>query len=175
MIFDYEIKSSQSEFNMATWCTEKSEHALAALARNVDDIKANSHIDQSLRDSILSNLWYGISYTTKLLAFGCGAQWGISDPDVVFENGYRGFEILMVRYGLLIETAQDRKQKRIDHFLLKLDSLLAGSRVPNRTLLHELLESGEIEHRIIKQIGSKIELVTMGKIHWQTFVTIVNW
>ncbi len=170
MTIDYEIKCSQSEFNMAAWCTEKSEYALAALARNVDSIKANPQLDQSFRDSMLSNLWYGISYTTKLLAFGCGVQWDANDPDVVFENGYHGFETLMVRYGLLAETAQGRKQKTIDHFLLKLESLLAGPRTPNRTFLHELLESGYIEHRIVQQIRSQLELVTMGQMQWQTFV-----
>lgn len=167
---EHEIKSSQFPYNMAAWCNEKAEHSLASIAHTVDQVRPNGELGKKAKESILSELSYAVWDASKLLAFSCGAIWEVSDSDIIFTEGYAGLEKVMVRYGLLQETTEDKKQKHNAQFLSRLQILLEGQRDPNRTLLHEHLAGTDIKHAILDDIANLLEKVTMGEMEWVFFV-----
>ena len=174
MEMDHEIRSSQFPHNMAAWCNEKAEHSLASLARTLEQVREVREMSQTMKDSLLQELWFAVSDTSKLLAFSCGAEWDPSDADTVFEQGYLGLERVMVRYGMLQETSQDRQRKRLEQFLSRLETLLEGPRAPNRTMIHEALAGTPLQHPLLDEFGSLIESVSMGEMQWDAFVPLAR-
>ena len=176
---EYEIKSSDSPYNinMAPWCNEKAEFSLVSIVRAIDKIRETKELEEETKESILSELSTAVFNISKLLSFSCGAHWDTSDPDIIFIEGYTGLEKVMVKYGMLEETTEDRKPKEIKRslpdfqaLLVNLQTLLEGPRNPNRTLLHEFLVKIEFKHPLLDEIKESLEQVTMGEIEWSSFV-----
>ncbi len=84
---------------MAGWCNEKAEHSLASISRALDEARTLVNRDGIEKESLLMNFSFAIWDASKLLAFSCGAEWSTSDPEIIFEQGYAGFEKVLVRYG----------------------------------------------------------------------------
>lgn len=166
----HEIRSSQFPHNMAAWCNEKAEHSLASIARALDEARSLVVRDGIEKDFLFMNFSFSIWDASKLLAFSCGAEWNPSDADIIFEQGYAGFEKVLVRYGLLNETSEDKRRKLRENFIHQLEILLDGDRTPNRTLLHELIAKNDLKHPKIDKLSDMLEKVTMGEVTWDVFV-----
>ena len=59
-------------------------------------------------------------------------------------------------------------------FCDSLSRLLSGTRSPNRTLVHVLLNRTTLDHPIVEQTTRLIELVTMGQMQWPEFCTVLD-
>ncbi len=155
---------------MAAWCHEKAEHSLASIARALDEARSLVVRDGVEKEILLMNFSFAIWDASKLLAFSCGADWNPSDPEIIFEQGYAGFEKVLVRYGLLDETSEDKQRKLRENFIHQLEILLDGDRTPNRTLLHELIAKKDLRHPKLDRLSDMLEKVTMGEMAWAVFV-----
>lgn len=165
---EFEIRSSDSTYNMSAWCTEKALNVVEALARLVDAQKSNKTASPEI---VSNNLYAALWDATKLLSFSCGAKWSPSDRDVIFEDGIDGLEKVKIRYGLPSSVLSRIESTKT---LIVLSSeLLVSERSVNRTSLHELLDKyGHLTHPILESVRDKLEKVTMGEMEWQTFTTL---
>lgn len=162
----HEVRATGFELNMAGWCAEKSEGAVASIVRSLSLLK---NIDGT--ESAQAQLRLALGYATKLYAFGMGAEWCMDDPALVLEHGV---EALTVAYGGLAETAQDRSREN-DRLYAAIEALLAGPASPNRTQLHELLRTERYRQNArLVRFAELLEQVTQGELTWTEFVGAAN-
>jgi hypothetical protein len=181
---------------MAGWLWEKSENSLKEVMELMKLLKGNISTKQrfkdnplapyetqkmTLQDEINEVLQALLFDMTKIYSFSVGSKWEVTDRDLILENLDDGLEQLQIKYGLLKKTKKQERQERYNEFIQKLNDLLNGEKVPNRTLLHELFRDNDkfidektILGRILGSIEDELEKVTHGDQDWETFVTNAN-
>ncbi|MFZ5586549.1 MAG: hypothetical protein ACOZHQ_11515 [Thermodesulfobacteriota bacterium] len=164
------VRTPKFPFNMASWCSEKSQSVLFTFTTLLSMINRCTDLNQETREYLQAIISGGIWNGSKLLALSCGADWQPMDADDIFGKGREGLENILVEYGLLSETSQDRIKWNILQFYISIEALVDGPRVPNRTLLHALLAKRELDHSGVTLISELLEKVTMGDLDWDKFV-----
>jgi len=157
------MTSPRFQFDMADWCVEKAAHVVDQLARLLDDVRG----DRDERDSVVENaIGMALWNATKVLAFASGGEWSPGDRDTIMEAGYKGYENVAVKYGVLDETEAQSQARKIREFEASFRDLVVGPRSPNRKLLHVLLTRCGLSHPLIERLADLLEEVTMGRLEW---------
>lgn len=170
---EFLIQSSQFPYNMALWCNEKTKCITADIAHIIDILNSNNDISESTKQLIKEYLYSMSIDATKILAFSCGEIWAHNDADLIFDNGYNGYEQVLANYKLLKVTPNQKRKEEITEFLNKFRQAITGERY-NSTLIHELLVQYDIKNQLIDNITCKIEEVTNGQETWENFVKFSN-
>lgn len=99
-------ENTGADVDMDPWVREKLTHTLRALAQMIDEcrkppdtIQANT--EESVQESLQGHLHVAIFNNTKILALFSDRVWDVSDKDMVFSEGYKGYMKLLEKYGLL--------------------------------------------------------------------------
>lgn len=95
---DHEVRSSNYNYNMASWCTEKSDNIVKCLSSIVELIGNNPNVSGKLREDVELYLAPALWDATKMLSFSCGAEWSTEDRDLIMENGKCGYNELIKKY-----------------------------------------------------------------------------
>ena len=161
--------STQFPYDMSGWCAEKSEMVTEELALLIDDLRKDDNIEKDIKEKIWGFVYPALYNSTKLLSFFCGAEWSTGDREIIFDKGYKGYEELSVKYGLIEETTESKEKKEIERFIRRFRTYLDGSRYPNRTFIHDLLQSKKLKHPIINDLSDITEKVTLGEIDWENY------
>lgn len=171
----YKIQvSTTGEINWSPWCSEKARTVVQGLAHLVDLFESRPDIPSDVREQFLNDTPWMLANATKLLSFGCGAEWTGQDGDLIAEGGYEGYETVAVRYGLLRETTHNGRIRKISEFIDRVSVLLDGPRAPNRTFLHDVLRDCMLKHPTIDRIATLLDQVTMGELSWGEFVPLAR-
>lgn len=172
---DFEIRSSVYPYNMTNWCIEKSITVMSRLARVVHELRLQNEAapNQAIMN-MLYDLYPALNDGTKILAFSCGAVWSKQHPELIFNEGYPGFEKVASEYGILDETNPTEQEWRplaeeLNTFLSEIKTLLDGPRSPSRTLIHQRISSSRLRSPVIEQIDQLVDSVTMGETDWESF------
>lgn len=95
---------------MAPWLAEKAQSVLLSLINLYESCKA-SNLAQEEMDEIRSKklgifpavheISIAVHDCTKILAFATGSVWDTTDPDMIIENGRVGYDVVLLKYGLM--------------------------------------------------------------------------
>ncbi|NJO83858.1 MAG: hypothetical protein HC828_14395 [Blastochloris sp.] len=170
---DHQIVSSQYPYNMANWCTEKARHILDGIVYFLE-WTWDQQMPGDYKEIEGISLYSAIHDATKLLSFGCGATWSFEDPELIYRDGREGYNTVLSKYGLLKGQKIKGTQQQVRDFIERLEELLQGERVPNRTLIHELIQSSQLKRTHVDKIESLIENVTMDDLEWDDFVVLAK-
>ena len=145
------------------WAAMKSRNVVEQLAKLIDQLSGNSN-----ESECLDNLSRALYDATKLMAEFNNADWDPADRDIVVERGYAGFEELLVKYGMLKETTEEKKRNQIMAAVNEMRQLLEGNRAPNRTLIHEIL--GPLpDDPWIAMLKALTEQVSIDQLQWEGY------
>lgn len=183
--FVHEITSSEYPWNMAGWCSEKAENVVWALARLSEGLKKNHDMDEEVREGFEFFVHSALYDATKLLSFAAGAPWDPDHRDLVAEFGIRGYEELLVLYGLMDETSLDREQrewyesldrrdKELRDLAYRVRGLVAQPRGEARVPLFELLHSCAHDVGEVRTMREWTEAVTQGEVDWDPYVATMR-
>lgn len=169
----YEIMSSQEPYDMAHWCEEKSTNVTKNLSHLIDSINLNVNLPKDEKERLLDYIYNALWDATKLLAFSTGANWHTDDRDIIFNNGYEGYEEIAVRYGILESTKKAEINNSLDSIVNELRTLLDGQR-SNRTIIHELLDKSPLKNPMIDSVKTYTESVSLGELSWSEYNILVK-
>lgn len=153
--------------DMKHWAMEKSSHAVEAMVKAVDALR-RSEVDDEHIDTARFLLENGMYDAIKILSFCCEAKFSPSDAQLVRSEGWRGYEVVAVKYGLLDETTTDTKIRRLTRFIESVRQNLQKSRADGRREIHELLISCNLDYAPIAEISDLTEDLTMGTLDWDS-------
>lgn len=168
---DIVMQSASYPYNMAGWCVEKSSTAVEDLARTIDFLKTTS-LSKAEREEAERLLGASLYNSTKVLSFACGAEWKVSDSQVIVDKGYEGWEEVAVRYGLVESTRAGRRARALLSVLKRLEEVLRMEQVQRRTLAHEVLAAFREEDPGIESLREALENVTFGRMKWDEFASL---
>ncbi len=171
-----DIRSSDYDYNMAPWLAEKSQYILEGLVAIYEDFRKKDNLPNDLMD-ILTTYLSGIFYdATKILSFASGGEWSISDRSIIIEKGKKGLEEVLVSYGLLEETTEEKTKRqtfeKVENLVNKLKELLKEPRYEARPRIHKLLLKEGFDDTIVNQISDLTEDVTMGELPWDRYIKL---
>jgi hypothetical protein len=180
------IMSEQYRFDMGPWLCEKTEAALETVIDLIQTMKGNIPDKkpyeqygnyttlQELFDEAISGVLWDL---TKIYSFSTGGNWDPSDRDIISTELNDGLEKIQKKYGLIDKTQKEEKDEKYKCFLSKLNELLSGGSVPNRTFVNELFDKNiefinqnTIQGRILKNIEKELDKVNLGETTWEDFV-----
>ena len=173
-----EIRSSQSPHDMSWWLTEKAQHVLQFMVYLYEDFRERDDLPEQFIEDFMFYLYPILSDSTKILSFSSGAEWSTEDRALILDEGRPGLEKVLVRYGLLHETTEEKTKHElpssINGFVSGLEELLAGTKDPSRTLINELLSTTRINEPILDKIEKLTENINMGELPWEEYVDSAN-
>ncbi|PSU88132.1 hypothetical protein [Photobacterium kishitanii] len=157
--------ASNSNYDMSPWYSEKSLSVVKSLAGVVDEIRGSNN------ETIIPELLYSAIYNaTKLAAFSFGATWDINDAEMIYKNGSNDIDKLLVKYGLLDKTEEDKNSEHIKSCSLKIIELLNTEEYfESRTKIHEILakiNSKDIKWEELKELT---EQLTLKELQWDKY------
>ena len=100
---EFEIRTSEKgreNFNMAPWCSEKSENILRKLIYLIEDIK-NLDIPEEKKEELMVNIPIIESWKLFIFSNGVLTKGEISDTDLLWNEGISGLKKLMEKYGII--------------------------------------------------------------------------
>lgn len=164
------IRSSQYEYDMADWLIEKAKAMLTETTLLYESLGKSDDLSEELTYELEKRFNYILRNATKILAFACGGDWDAEDGQLIVKNGKAGLERVLVKYGLLEETSEDKRRGEIHAFLNQLKPLTYESmqiiRDKTRQVLSEAGLSSDATDRIIDLLGQ----VSKGQLNWAEFV-----
>jgi hypothetical protein len=116
-------------------------------------------IDKSSNELVRSYLSLALWDITKIASVSAGVEWHPEDRDTILREVNNGLEKLLVRYGEISETTNDKARKLATQ-VLRYSELPRGE---GRTRIHEILMESELSHPVIRELKDLIEPVTMGE------------
>jgi len=169
-----QILSSQHPGDMSGWLKEKSQSLLEKVTLLYDDLRKRDDLPEGLMNDLESYLYLVFENSTKILSFASGAEWQARDRDTIIEQGTSGLEEVLVKYGLLDETSEDKRTRKIQAFVKKFKVLVHEPGYIARTRIHEMLVKEGFEDPTTNEISDLIEKVTMGELPWEEFVNLAT-
>ncbi len=169
-----QILSSQHPGDMSGWLKEKSQSLLEQVTLLYDDLRKRDDLPEGLMNDLESYLYLVFENSTKILSFASGAEWQARDRDTIIEQGTSGLEEVLVKYGLLDETSEDKRTRKIQAFVKKFKVLVHEPGHIARTRIHEMLVKEGFEDPATNEISGLIEKVTMGELPWEEFVNLAT-
>lgn len=181
----HEIRSSEYPWDMSGWCAEKSENVVWALARLSEAVKKGRDLDENLREGIEFFVHSALHDATKLLSFAAGAPWDPDHRDLVVEFGVRGYEELLVLYGLMDETTEDREErewyasldqrdKELSDLAYRVRGLVDQARGEARVPLFELVHSCAHDVGEVHTMREWTEAVSQGEVDWVAYTAVMR-
>jgi hypothetical protein len=164
------IRSSQYEYDMADWLIEKTKALLTENTLLYENLGKSEELSEELAGGLEKRFSYIFRNATKILAFASGSDWDAEDSQLIVNNGKAGLEQVLVKYGLLEETSEDKRKGEIHAFLGRLKPLTYEStqviRDKTRQVLSEAGLGSDTTDRIIDLLGQ----VSKGQLKWAEFV-----
>jgi hypothetical protein len=162
-----------------TYILEKAVGAIRDIAHLVVTLKNPAAGEAELRKAVETALHHSLWDLTKVASAASGADWDVSDRELIINDPKHGLEQLLKRYGWITETTRERECREMAAFLADVRPLLSNpSPAPNRTLLNEVLRHTSVTGPIIDHLLQRLELVHQGKLLWDEFrhsaISILN-
>lgn len=173
--------------NMDAWDIEKSGNVLRELVEIAEMLKNKElkfetcekmiNYPETAEERFKGCLQVALHDQLKIYSSFLGENW---DPEYVFwiiEEGYEGYERVLVEMNQLKETKKD-KQRRILREMIDSLKIYVDNKNFNRTLIHETLRqyrNNAVDvSEDIQKIENNIEKVTMGEMKVEEFINIAN-
>jgi len=165
------IRSSQYEYDMADWLTEKAKAMLTETTLLYQSLGKSDALSEELVGSLEKRFDYIFRNATKMLAFASGSDWDAEDGKLIIKSGKSGLEQVLVKYGLMKETTEDKRKGEIHAFLKKLKPLAFESMQVIRDETRRILSEAKLGSGIIDSIIGLLGQVSKGKLSWDKFVS----
>ena len=163
------IRSSQHEYDMADWLIEKASSLLTEMTLLYESLGRSGNLSQEMVKEAEDRFSKMFSNTTKILAFASGGDWADGDGKLIVKEGSAGLEQVLVKYGLLDETSEDKRKKEIKSFLDNLKPLAFEPMQVVRDKTREILSTTNCGQEEINQIIDMLGSVSKGTMSWQEF------
>ncbi len=164
------IRSSQYEYDMADWLIEKSKAVLTETTLLYESLGKSEELSEELISGLEKHFGYIFRNTTKVLAFACGSDWDAEDGQLIVNSGKAGLEQVLVKYGLIEETTEDKRKGEIHAFLRKLKPLIYESMQVIRDNTRQILSEAELGSDATEKIIDLLGQVSKGKLKWDEFI-----
>jgi len=165
------IRSSQYEYDMTDWLTEKSKAMLTETTLLYESLGKSEGLSDELVGGLEKRFSYIFRNSTKLLAFASGSDWDAEDVKLIVNNARAGLEQVLVKYGLMEETTEDKIKGEIRTFLKQLKPLTFESMQIIRDETRRILAEAELGSDTTDKIINLLGQVSRGKLKWDEFVS----
>lgn len=162
---------------VSSWLSGKAQSIL----KNLLELQAYFNGRRDLPNGVKDELrwWLNLSYgdVTKILSFCSGKEWSTRDVSLMLNKGSVGLEEVLVKYGLLKETSEQKQQResieRTPEFVEFANRLWTLVHLPPRgdarTLLNKLLDEQKIKHPLYDEASRLIDEVNLGNMLWDDY------
>jgi hypothetical protein len=165
------IRSSQYEYDMADWLIEKVKAMLTEITLLYESLGKSGDLSEELVGILEKRFDYIFRNTTRILAFASGSDWDAEDGKLIINNGKAGLEQVLVKYGLMKETTEDKRKREIHAFLKQLKPLTFESMQVIRDETRRILAEAELGSDTTDKIIDLLGQVSGGKLNWDEFVS----
>jgi len=167
------IYLSNKDYDFSAWFNEKTSYMLKDLSYSIDTLQQlkttnlESEAVETLKE-MERHLSSAIRYNVILCSMinGCESNYSTNDYLLILNEGYSGYNKLMIKYGL---QEPDMSFKNDNAMRNDISSLLKLPR-SNRTLIYDLFEKIVHHSDIDEHFKNDLEKVTMNECSWEWFI-----
>ncbi len=154
---------------MQGYILEKATKVLWDLVALVNELEATKTTDEQVLEAVHNNVYSALWDVTKIASAASETEWYPEDRDLVLRERRAGVEKLLVRYGWISETTEQKMTREIAEFAQRVLEVAKLSRGDGRTQIHQEINSCNLSFPALQQLSSSIEAVTMGDKSWESF------
>jgi hypothetical protein len=149
---------------------EKIEATLRNLSYIAEFLNDASLSEDDRKDRIVCFLGLALRDFTKAVSSLTQTEWTGDEAALFISEPVKGLEKLLVKYGRLSATKEDRIRALEIHLAEQCQQFLEiADRAPARTQLHELLRRYPTANPIIESLRDELEKVHQGQNAWNEF------